>query len=116
MFTGSALALAAAVLAIVFLTGSGGGQDERGAPPGRRLHASELPGAGQRGRLPRRADAGHEAEVELLVAHERAALRPDRNWGSYDEEVPLVQTTHNLEYGGAIIYYGPTSPMTRSQH
>ena len=28
-------------------------------------------------------------------------------WGAYDEEVPLVQTVHNLEHGGVIIHYGP---------
>jgi uncharacterized protein DUF3105 len=27
-------------------------------------------------------------------------------WGSYDEPIPLVQTTHNLEHGGIVILYG----------
>ncbi len=31
-------------------------------------------------------------------------------WGSYDEPVPLVQTTHNLEHGGVIIHYGKDVP------
>ena len=31
-------------------------------------------------------------------------------WGSYDEEVPLVQTVHNLEHGGVVIHYGPDVP------
>lgn len=31
-------------------------------------------------------------------------------WGSYDEPVPLVQTTHNLEHGGVIIQYGRSVP------
>jgi hypothetical protein len=31
-------------------------------------------------------------------------------WDFYDEEVPLVQTTHNLEHGGVIIHYGPQFP------
>ncbi|MBA2333188.1 MAG: DUF3105 domain-containing protein [Actinobacteria bacterium] len=31
-------------------------------------------------------------------------------WGSYDEPVPLVQTTHNLEHGAVIIQYGDDVP------
>jgi hypothetical protein len=31
-------------------------------------------------------------------------------WGSYDEPVPLVQTTHNLEHGGIVILYGKDVP------
>ena len=31
-------------------------------------------------------------------------------WGSYDEPVPLVQTTHNLEHGGIVILYGKAVP------
>ena len=31
-------------------------------------------------------------------------------WGSYDEPVPLVQTTHNLEHGGVVILYGKDVP------
>ncbi len=31
-------------------------------------------------------------------------------WGSYDESIPLVQTTHNLEHGGVVIHYGKDVP------
>jgi len=33
-------------------------------------------------------------------------------FGSYDEEVPLVQTTHNLEHGAVVIHYGKDVPET----
>ena len=31
-------------------------------------------------------------------------------WDFYDEEVPLVQTVHNLEHGGVVVLYGPQFP------
>ena len=32
-------------------------------------------------------------------------------WGFYDEPIPLVRTTHNLEHGGVIIHYGRDVPQ-----
>ena len=31
-------------------------------------------------------------------------------WGSYDEPVPLIQSTHNLEHGAIVIHYGSGVP------
>ena len=48
---------------------------------GCRLHAAELPGAAEQVRPLGRADADDEAEMELLAADERAALRQARHLG-----------------------------------
>ncbi len=110
LFAGSALALAAAVLAIVFLTGSGGDEDERGALEDADCTLQSFPA---------QENAADHSDVPTLDTKPKWNSSPPTSgphygqtavWGSYDEEVPLVQTTHNLEHGGVIIHYGPDVP------
>jgi Protein of unknown function (DUF3105) len=110
LFAGSALALAAAVLAIVFLTGSGGGEDERGALEDADCTLQSFPA---------QDNAPDHSDVPSLDTKPKWNSSPPTSgphfgqtavWGSYDEEVPLVQSTHNLEHGGVVIHYGPDVP------
>ncbi len=110
LFVGSALALAAAVLAIVFLTGSGGGEDERGALEDADCTLQSFPA---------QENAGDHSDVPTLETKPKWNSSPPTSgphfqqtavWGSYDEEIPLVQSTHNLEHGGVVIHYGPDVP------
>ena len=115
LFGGSALALLAAVLAIVFLTGSGGGGDERGALEDAGCTLQSFPAL---------ANAADHSDVPTLETKPKWNSNPPTSgphygqpavWGSYDEEVPLVQSVHNLEHGGVVIHYGPDVPEAEVQ-
>lgn len=107
----AALALVGAVLAIVLLTGSGGGGGgERAALEDAGCTLENFPAMGNQ------ADHG---DVPTLETKPKWNSSPPTSgphygqnavWGAYDEEVPLVQTVHNLEHGGVIIHYGPDVP------
>ena len=111
LFAGSALAVAAAVLAIVFLTGGGGGGgDERAALEDADCTLQSFPA---------QENAADHSDVPTLETKPKWNSSPPTSgphygqtavWGSYDEEVPLVQSTHNLEHGGVVIHYGPDVP------
>ena len=111
LFAGSALAVAAAVLAIVFLTGGGGGGgDERAALEDADCTLQSFPA---------QENAADHSDVPTLETKPNWNSSPPTSgphygqtavWGSYDEEVPLVQSTHNLEHGGVVIHYGPDVP------
>jgi Protein of unknown function (DUF3105) len=110
LLVGSALAVAAAVLAIVFLTGSGGGTDERSALEDADCTLQSFPALD---------NASDHSDVPTLQTKPKWNSSPPTSgphygvpavWGSYDEEVPLVQTVHNLEHGGVVIHYGPDVP------
>lgn len=103
------VALIAAVLAIVFFTG-GGDSGERAA-----LEAADCTLES----FPAQENSGDHSDVPTLETKPKWNSSPPTSgphfgqtavWGAYDEEVPLVQSTHNLEHGGVIIHYGPDVP------
>src|SRR5688500_10176856 len=109
LIAGSGLAALAIVLAIVFLAGGGDG-GERGALEDADCTLQNFPA------LPNKAD--HSDVPTLTTKPEWNSMPPTSGphyggtavWGSYDEPIPLVQTTHNLEHGGVVIHYGPDVP------
>lgn len=111
LIAGSGLAALAAVLAIVFLTGGGGGGDER----------ATLEAAGcTLQSFPAQASVADHSDVPTLETKPKWNSSPPTSgphygvqavWGSYDEQVPLVQTVHNLQHGGVIVHYGPDVPQ-----
>ena len=107
---GSALAALAIVLAFVFLGGGGDDGGERAA--------LEAAGCTLQS-FPAQANTSDHSDVPSLTFKPKWNSSPPTSgphyvqtavWGSYDEPVPLVQTTHNLEHGGVIIHYGPDVP------
>ncbi len=108
---GSALAALAIVLAFVFLGGGGGDGDGERA-------ALEEAGCTLQS-FPAQANTSDHSDVPSLTFKPKWNSSPPTSgphhgqtavWGSYDEPVLLVQTTHNLEHGGVIIHYGPDVP------
>lgn len=106
----AALALVGAVLAIVLLTGADGGGDERAALESAGCTLQSYPAM---------ANVADHSDVPTLETKPKWNSSPPTSgphyglnavWGSYDEEVPLVQTVHNLEHGGVVIHYGPDVP------
>ena len=106
----AALALVGAVLAIVLLTGGDGSGDERSALESAGCTLQSYPAL---------ANAADHSDVPTLETKPKWNSSPPTSgphygqnavWGSYDEEVPLVQTVHNLEHGGVVIHYGPGVP------
>ena len=109
LVAGSGLALLAIVLAIVFLAGGDDG-GERAALEDAGCTLQSFPA------LPNAAD---HSDVPALTTKPKWNSSPPTSgphygqtavWGFYDEQVPLVQTTHNLEHGGVVIHYGPDVP------
>jgi len=109
LIAGSGLAVLAIVLAIVFLTGGGDGGEQA---------ALEDAGCTLQS-FPALANVSDHSDVPTLATKPKWNSSPPTSgphfgqtavWGSYDEPVPLVQTTHNLEHGGAVIHYGPDVP------
>jgi hypothetical protein len=107
---GGAVVALVAVLAVVFLAGGGGGKDERQKLEAAGCTLQSFPA------LPNKAD---HSDVPTLETKPKWNSNPPTSgphygqtavWGSYDEPVPLVQTTHNLEHGGVVIHYGPGVP------
>ena len=109
LIAGSGLAALAIVLAIVFLAGGDDG-GERAALEDAGCTLQSFPAL---------ANQPDHSDVPTLTAKPKWNSSPPTSgphygqtavWGSYDEQVPLVQTTHNLEHGGVIIHYGPDVP------
>ncbi len=110
LIAASGLAALAIVLAVVFLTGGDGDSGERAALEGAGCTLQSFPG--------QKNDPGH-ADVPTLATKPKWNSSPPTSgphfgqtavWGFYDEQVPLVQSTHNLEHGGIVIHYGPDVP------
>ena len=106
---GGVLAAAAVIAAIALLTG--GGNDERQAIEDAGCTLQSFPA------MQNKAD---HSDVPTLETKPKWNSNPPTSgphygqtavWGSYEEPVPLVQTTHNLEHGGVIIHYGPGVPQ-----
>ena len=110
LLAGSGIAALAIVLAIIFLAGGGGDGGERGALEDAGCTLQSFPA------LPNKAD---HSDVPTLETKPNWNSMPPTSgphygqwaiWGSYEEPIPLVQTTHNLEHGGVVIHYGPDVP------
>jgi hypothetical protein len=104
-----------AVLAIVFLGGGGGGSNERATLEAAGFKLQSFPA------LSNRPD---HSDVPTLATKPKWNSMPPTSgphygvpavWGSYDEQVPLVQSLHNLEHGGVVIHYGPKLPPAQVQ-
>jgi hypothetical protein len=102
-------AAAALVLVLVLFTGGDDGGD-RAALEAAGCTLQSFPG---------QANAGDHSDVPTLETKPKWNSSPPTSgphygqtavWGSYDEPVPLVQSTHNLEHGGIVIHYGPDVP------
>jgi Protein of unknown function (DUF3105) len=110
MIGGSGAVVLVAILAIVFLTGGGGDDDERATLEAAGFTLQSFPA------LPNKSD---HSDVPTLETKPKWNSSPPTSgphygvpavWGSYDEQVPLVQSVHNLEHGGVVIHYGPDVP------
>jgi hypothetical protein len=110
LIAGSGIAALAIVLAIVFLGGGGGDGGEREALEDAGCTLQSFPAV---------ANEADHSDVPALTTKPKWNSSPPTSgphygqtavWGFYDEPVPLVQTTHNLEHGGVIIHYGPDVP------
>ncbi|MCP9486322.1 MAG: DUF3105 domain-containing protein [Gaiellaceae bacterium MAG52_C11] len=107
----AASALAALVLVVGFLLLDGGGG---------RSEAAVLEEAGCTLRsFPAQANESDHSDVPSLTSKPKWNSFPPTSgphfgqtavFGSYDEPVPLVQSTHNLEHGAVIIHYGEDVP------
>ena len=109
MVAGSGVLALAVVLGVIFLAG-GGGKSEAGI--------LEEAGCTLRS-FPAQANSSDHSDVPTLASKPKWNSFPPTSgphhgtsavWGSYDEPVPLVQTTHNLEHGGIVILYGDGVP------
>ena len=109
LIAGSGLAALAIVLAVVLLAGGGDGGEQA---------ALEDAGCTLQS-FPAVANKADHSDVPTLTAKPKWNSSPPTSgphfgqtavWGSYDEPVPLVQSTHNLEHGGVVIHYGPDVP------
>lgn len=109
LIAGSGLAALAIVLAIVFLAGGGDGGERA---------ALEDAGCTLQS-FPAQANKGDHSDVPTLTTKPKWNSSPPTSgphfgqsavWGSYDEPVSLLRTTHNLEHGGIVIHYGPDVP------
>lgn len=106
LIAGSGVAALAVVLLIVFFTAGGDG-GERAALEDAGCTLQSFPA------LANKAD---HSDVPSLTSKPKWNSTPPTSgphygqtavWGSYEEPVPLVQSTHNLEHGGVVIHYGP---------
>ena len=106
LVAGSGVLALAIVLGIIFLAGGGGGDDEAVVLERAGCTLTSYPGL----------EATH---LESLAAKPKWNSSPPTSgphlstpavWGSYDEPVPPIQTTHNLEHGGIVILYGKDVP------
>ena len=111
LFGGSAVAVLVAILAIVFLTGGGSSSDDDRAT----LEAAGFTLQS----FPALSNKSDHSDVPTLQTKPKWNSSPPTSgphygvpavWDFYDEEVPLVQTVHNLEHGGVVILYGPQFP------
>lgn len=107
LIAGGALALLGAVVAIVFLTRGGSG-DERSALEGAGCTLKVVPGKVGEHTAPLTATSDPKWNTDPPTSgphNEQPAV-----YGSYEDPVPLAQTTHNLEHGGIVIHYGKDVP------
>jgi uncharacterized protein DUF3105 len=115
----SGLVALAIVLGVIFLGGSGDGEEGSGL-------AAELSAAGCTLRtVPGQRAAPDHSTVPTLQTRVRWNSSPPANgphygipavWGFYDEPVNPRQVVHNQEHGGVIIWYGPqVSQETKDQ-
>lgn len=104
-----AIAVAAAILGIVLLTGKG--SDDRAALTAAGCTLQSFPA------LPNQPD---HSDVPTLTKKPTWNSFPPTSgphfgqpavWDFYDTPVLLVQTVHNLEHGGVVIHYGPDVPQ-----
>lgn len=112
LVAGSGVVALAVVLGIIFLAGGGGDDGE----------AAILESAGCTLKtFPAQTNTSDHSDVPTLEAKPKWNSNPPTSgphfgtpavWGSYDEPVPLVQTTHNLEHGAVVILYGKDVPDT----
>lgn len=109
LVAGSGLAALAAVLAVIFLTG-GGSDDERATLVAAGCTLVDKP-----------ASVGEHSVAVDATSNPKWNTKPPTSgphneqpavWGSYDDQVPLAQTVHNLEHGGVVIHYGPGVPQS----
>jgi hypothetical protein len=112
LIAGSAAAVLVAVLAIVFLMGGGGSDNERPALEAAGFTLQSFPA------LPNKSD---HSDVPTLQTKPKWNSSPPTSgphygvpavWDFYDEEVPLVQTVHNLEHGGVVASYNNIPPAS----
>lgn len=107
LYIGAAAGAAALVVVLAFVVlGGGGGKSE----------AAILEEAGCTLRsFPAQANEPDHSDVPTLETEPEWNSFPPTSgphfgqtaiFGSYDEPVPLVQSTHNLEHGAVIIHYG----------
>jgi Protein of unknown function (DUF3105) len=110
LFAGAGAVVLVAVLAIVFLMGGGGSSNERPALEAAGFTLQSFPAQ------PSKPD---HSDVPTLQTKPKWNSSPPTSgphyavpavWDFYDEEVPLVQTVHNLQHGGVVIHYGPQFP------
>jgi hypothetical protein len=110
LVAGSGVLALAIVLAIILLAGGGGSDDEAAVLEKAGCTLKSYPA------LPNKPD---HSDVPTLAKNPKWNSFPPTSgphygtqaiWGSYDEPVPLVQTTHNLEHGGIVILYGKSVP------
>ena len=112
LIAGSGIAALAVVLAIVVFGGGSGEDDARAALEDAGCTLQSYPA------LVNKSD---HSDVPTLTTKPKWNSNPPTSgphygqtavWGFYErgEEVPLVQSTHNLEHGGVIIHYGPQVP------
>ena len=107
----SVFAALVVVLAVVLIGGGGGGG---------KSEAAVLAEAGCTLRsFPAQANEPDHSDVPTLQTRPKWNSFPPTSgphfgqtaiFGSYDEPVPLVQSTHNLEHGAVIIHYGDDVP------
>ena len=109
LLAASGLAVLIAVVAVILLTG-GGSSDE-----GAKLEAAGFTLQS----FPALTNKSDHSDVPTLQTKPKWNSSPPTSgphygvpavWDFYDEEVPLVQTVHNLEHGGVVIHYGPQFP------
>ena len=110
LVAGSGVAILAAVLAIFFFVGGDSGGDERAALEAAGFTLQSFPAM---------QNQSNHSDVPTLETKPKWNSSPPTSgphygewavWDFYDEAVPLVQTTHNLEHGGVVIHYGPQFP------
>jgi hypothetical protein len=110
LIAGAGIVALAVVVGVIALSGGGGDDDER----------SVLEAAGcTLESYPAQANVPDHSDVPDLASTPKWNSSPPTSgphygqpavWGSYDEPVPLVQSTHNLEHGGVIVHFGPQVP------
>jgi len=107
---GSGVLALALVIGVIAFAGGGGDDSEAGILESAGCTLKSFPAL---------ANSSDHSDVPTLAAMPKWNSSPPTSgphfgtpavWGSYDEPVPLVQTTHNLEHGAVVIHYGKDVP------